>query len=169
MRLDKITAEEIDLWIDYMLDEEYKHTTINGCCGTLKTMMKYAAKKKIIPFDPLADFKRLVNDRKDLEIVTPEEFKAMFVKDWKTVWNNDLVLCAANKPTILTGMRCSEVLGMWGEYVFDDHIFLFAQYDEYGYRETKTKVKHHIPLTGEAIADLKKADGSERGGFSVFP
>jgi hypothetical protein len=33
---------------------------------------------------------------------------------------------------------------------------LNTQYDEYGYRETKTKVKHHISLTGELIEDLKK-------------
>jgi integrase len=80
----------------------------------------------------------------------------MFVKDWKKVWSNGLVLCEANKLAALTGMRCSEVLGLRGEYVFDDHIFLYAQYDKYGYRETKTKVKHHIPLAGEVIANLKR-------------
>jgi hypothetical protein len=26
-KLDKITAEEVDMWFDYMLDEEYRHTT----------------------------------------------------------------------------------------------------------------------------------------------
>jgi hypothetical protein len=61
MRLDKISAEEVELWIDYMLDEDYKHTTINGYYGTLKPMIKYAAKKKVILFDPLIDFERLVN------------------------------------------------------------------------------------------------------------
>jgi integrase len=114
MRLDKITAEEVDMWVDSMLDDDYKHTTINGYYGALKTMMKYAAKKKVIPFDPLADFERLVNNRRNLEIVTPEEFKSVFVKDWKKVWDNDLVLCTANKLAALTGMRCSEVLGMRG-------------------------------------------------------
>jgi hypothetical protein len=39
--------------------------------------------------------------------------------------------------------------------VYDDHIFLCAQYDEYGYQETKTKVKRHIPLTAELVADLR--------------
>jgi len=53
-------------------------------------------------------------------------------------------------------MRCCEVLGLRGEFVYDDHIFLCGQYDEYGYRETKTKIKHHIPLTGAIVADLKK-------------
>jgi hypothetical protein len=53
-------------------------------------------------------------------------------------------------------MRCREILGLRGEYVYDDHIFLCDQYDEYGYRETKTKIKNHIPLTGELVADLRK-------------
>ena len=55
---------------------------------------------------------------------------------------------------VLTGMRCCEVLGLCGEYVFDTHIFLCGQYDEYGYRETKTKTKHHIPLAAELVNDV---------------
>jgi integrase len=95
--------------------------------------------------------------KKDKKIITHDEFKALFVDDWKKVWNNDLIQCVANKIAALTGMRCCEVLGLRGEYVFDDHIFLNAQYiKKYGYRATKTKIKHHIPLTAQVIADLRK-------------
>jgi integrase len=156
MRLDKITPEVIEEWFDHMTNGGYKNTTTNGYFGTLKTMLKWAAKKKVIPGDPLVDIERLMNDQKKLVIITREEFKAIFVKDWRKVWNNDLLLCTANKMAALTGMRCSEVLGLRGEYVYDDHIFLCAQYDEYGYRETKTKVKHHIPLAAELVADLRQ-------------
>jgi integrase len=164
-RLDKITAEEVDMWFDYMLDEDYKHTTINGYYGTLLTMIKYAAKKKLVPFNPLAELERLVNDRRDLEIITPEEFKALFVNDWRTAWNDDFVVYTANKLAALTGMRCSEVLGLTGEYLFEGNIFLNAQYDDYGYRETKTKIKHHIPLAAEMIADLRELAGVNGTGF----
>jgi integrase len=156
MKLDAITPEIVEKWFDYMAKEGYKNTTVNGYYGTLKTMVKFAAKKRVILFDPLNDFERLLNDRKDLEIITREEFKKIFVHDWSAVWDNDLIRCLANKLAALTGMRCSEVLGMTGEQVFEDHIFLCAQYDEYGYRETKTKVKHHIPLAEEMIRDLRK-------------
>jgi integrase len=156
MRIDKIGPDAIEAWFDYMSKKGYKNTTTNGYFGTLRTMLRWAAKKRIIPGDPLVDFERLLNDRKDLKIITQEEFKAIFVTDWRKVWDNDLLLCAANKVAALTGMRCSEVLGLRGEYVYDDHIFLCGQYDEYGYRETKTKVKHHIPLTSAMIADLRK-------------
>jgi integrase len=156
MKLNAITPEEIENWFDVMRGDGYKNTTINGYFGTLKTMMKYAAKKKIIPGDPLVDIERLLNDRRDIKIITRGEFKAMFVSDWRKVWKNDSILYKANKLAALTGMRCSEILGLRGEYVYDDHIFLCGQYDEYGYRETKTKIKHHIPLTEELVADLRE-------------
>jgi integrase len=156
MKLSMITPEEVERWFDSMSEQGYKNTTINGYFGTLKTMMRWAAKKKIIPGDPLVDIERLLNDRKDIKIITRSEFKAMFVNDWRKVWNNDSILCKANKLAALTGMRCSEILGLRGEYVYDDHIFLCGQYDEYGYRETKTKIKHHIPLTEELVRDLRE-------------
>jgi integrase len=156
MKLDRITPEEVEKWFDSMSEQGYKNTTINGYFGTLKTMMKWAAKKKIIPGDPLVDIERLLNDRKDIKIITRGEFKALFVNDWRRVWNNDSILCKANKLAALTGMRCSEILGLRGEYVYDDHIFLCGQYDEYGYRETKTKIKHHIPLAEELVEDLRE-------------
>jgi integrase len=57
----------------------------------------------------------------------------------------------------LTGMRVSEILGLKGGDVFDDHIFVALQYDQkHGDRETKTKTKDHIPLTAEMIKDLRK-------------
>jgi len=156
MRLDKITSEEIDRWLDFMIKEKYSNATTNSYYGTLQTMMKWAAKKEIIERDPFINVEKLLNERKDKEIITPDEFKMIFVDDWKKVWDGDLLLCTANKMAALTGMRCCEVLGLRGEYVYDDHIFLCGQYDEYGYRETKTKIKHHIPLAAEMVADLRK-------------
>jgi integrase len=139
-----------------MIAEKYENSTTNGYFGTLQTMMKWAAKKRYIDRDPFLDVEKLLKEKKDKKIITHDEFKALFVDDWKTVWDNDLLRCTANKIAALTGMRCCEVLGLRGEFVFDDHLFLCGQYDEYGYRETKTKIKHHIPLTGAIVADLRK-------------
>jgi hypothetical protein len=97
MKLDRITPEEVEKWFDSMSEQGYKNTTINGYFGTLKTMMKWAAKKKVIPGDPLVDIERLLNDRKDIKIITRSEFKALFVNDWRRVWNNNSILCKANK------------------------------------------------------------------------
>jgi integrase len=165
MRLDRITGEVIDKWLDYMIAQKYENSTINGYYGTLMTMMKWAARKRYIVRDPFLDVERLLKEKKGKKIITPDEFKALFVDDWKKVWGNDVLRCTANKIAALTGMRCCEVLGLRGEFVYDDHIFLCGQYDEYGYRETKTKIKHHIPLTGELVRDLRKLMKVNGDGF----
>ena len=157
MRLDRITGYVIDKWLDYMIAEKYENSTINGYYGTLMTMMKWAARKKYIVRDPFLDVQKLMDEQKEKKLITQDEFKTMFVDDWKTVWNNDLLLCTANKLAALTGMRVSEVLGLQGEHVFDDHIYVCLQYDnKYGDRDTKTKTKDNIPLTSELIRDLRK-------------
>jgi integrase len=158
MKLEKITLEVVECWFDKMIADKYKHTSINGYFGTLRTMLRWAAKKKIIPGgDPLIGVERLMNDRKKIQIITREEFKALFVDDWKKVWNNDVLRYTANKLAACTGIRCGEILGLRGEFIFDDHFYLCGQYDEkYGYRETKTRIKHHIPLTTELVTDLRK-------------
>ncbi|MDR0442563.1 MAG: tyrosine-type recombinase/integrase [Treponema sp.] len=166
MRLDRITGEVIDKWLDHMIAEKKENSTINGYFGTLMTMMKWAAKKRYILRDPFLDVQRLMNDRKEKQLITLEEFKTMFVDDWKTVWNNDVVLYTANKLAALTGMRVSEILGLKGVDVFDDHIFVALQYDhKCGDRDTKTKTKDNIPLTAELVKDLRKLIKINGGGY----
>jgi integrase len=53
-------------------------------------------------------------------------------------------------------MRASEILGLRGEYIFDEYIHVCAQYDEYGYRPTKTKEKRNIPLAPMIISELRQ-------------
>jgi integrase len=156
MKLDKITGEVIDQWLDVMIKDGKKNSTTNGYFGTLQTLMKWAVKKRIIDRDPFLDVQKLLNEKPEKKIITKDEFRTLFVDDWKKAWDNDFLRCTANKIAALTGMRCCEVLGLRGEFVFDNHLFLCGQYDEYGYRETKTKIKHHIPLAGELVADLRK-------------
>jgi len=129
-------------------------------------MMKWAAKRGIVQRDPFLDVDKLLNEKKEKEIINHDEFKALFADGWEKAWNNDLMLCTAHKLAGLTGIRCCEILGLRGEYVFDDHIYICAQYDnKYGYRETKTKTKHNIPLTAEVIDDLKKLKEINGDGF----
>jgi integrase len=49
--------------------------------------------------------------------------------------------------------------------VYDDHIYLCKQYDEYGYRDTKTKDKCNIPLPDELISELKELKRMNGDGF----
>jgi len=165
MKLDKITSEVIDQWLDFMIKEGKKNVTTNSYYGILQSMIKWAVRKRIIDRDPFLDVQKLIVEQRVKKIITPDEFKDLFVSDWETVWDNNFLQCTAHKLSALTGMRCCEVLGLRGENVFDDHIYLCGQYDKYGYRETKTKIKHDIPLTDEMIADLQRLTKVNGNGY----
>jgi integrase len=151
--------------MDHMIAEKYEHSSINSYFRTLQTMMKWAARKKYIVRDPFLDVDKLIDEKKDIKIITKPEFDALFIDDWQTVWEDNFLQCAANKLAALTGMRCCEILGLRGEYVYDDHLYLCGQYDKYGYRETKTKIKHHIPLDAELVVDLRKLMAVNGNGY----
>ncbi|GBU28509.1 integrase [Treponema sp. R8-4-B8] len=155
MRMDAITPAVIEAFLDSLIKQKYKNTTINGYYGTFKTMMIEAVERGIIAVDPTAKVERLINDRAEIKIITPLEFKKLFVGDWRKVWENSHITCTVNKVAALSGMRVSEILGLKGSCLFDDHIYVCMQHDNYGYRLTKTKDKHNIPLPASLIADLK--------------
>jgi integrase len=124
-----------------------------------------AVARKIITANPAEKMEKLVNDRWEIKIITRAEFRKLFVNDWRRVWEKDRITYTANKLAAVTGMRASEVLGLKGGFVYDDHIYLCKQYDEYGYRETKTKDKHNIPLPVEVINNLQDLKEMNKDGF----
>jgi integrase len=165
MPMHKITRDEVENWLDDLIEKDYQNTSINGYLGTLKTMLIEAAARKIITANPVEKMEKLVNDRREIKIITPEEFKKLFTGDWKRVWDNDRISYTANKLAALTGMRASEVLGLKGGFVYEDHIYLCKQYDEYGYRDTKTKDKTNVPLPLDMIKDLEELKAMNGEGF----
>ena len=166
MRLDMITEEAVEAFRDSYIKNGFKHTTVNTYYNILKTMLTEAEERKLIAKNPIAKMRKLVNNRKEIQIITPDEFKKLFVGDWGKVWNNDRISYTANKLAALTGMRAAEVMGLKGCYVYDDHIFLCMQYDNrYGGRPTKTKDKCNIPLPDSLIADLNELKKLNGDGF----
>jgi integrase len=165
MPMNKITKDDVEGFFDERIEQEYQNTSINGYFGTLKTMMIEAVERKVIDKDPTDKMGRLVNDRKEIKIITAEEFKKLFVNNWQEVWEGDYISYTANKLAALTGMRASEVIGLKSGFVYDEHIYLCMQYDEYGYRPTKTKDKHNIPLTADLINELKEIKRQNGEGF----
>jgi integrase len=119
-------------------------------------MMAYAVEQEIITVNPCARVRRLKNDRKKIEIITVEEVRKLFPKNWKTIWGDKEIAYTANRLASLTGMRAGEIMGLRGEYVFDDYIYVCGSYGEYGYGPTKTKETRFIPLIPEMIGLLKK-------------
>ena len=72
-----------------------------------------------------------------------------------------------------TGLRVSELLGLRGEYVFDDYIHVAGQYTRFGYvAQTKTKHNRNVPIPPmmrQELGEMLEANGkgfvfSEDGG-----
>jgi integrase len=62
-------------------------------------------------------------------------------------------------------MRAGEILGLRGEYVFSDYIRVCAQYDEYGYRPTKTKESRNIPVAPVVLDEIRRLARENNNGY----
>jgi integrase len=91
--------------------------------------------------------------------------KQLFPVNWESVWEGDHLCYAANKLAACMGMRIGEILGLRGEYVFEDYIHVHAQYDEYGYRPMKTKETRNIPLALVIMGELRRLMERNGRGF----
>jgi integrase len=176
-RLDRITSEEINQWLLGFKDrtviseggtetkKSYKNTYANTVFRTMYLMLAEAVNRKIIKSNPAVPVKKLKNDRKAIEIITPAEVKLLFPRNWKTIWDNDRVSYLGNKLAACTGMRAGEIIGLRGEYVYDEYIHICAQYDEYGYRPTKTKEKRNIPIASIVLNEIRQLALENNNGY----
>jgi integrase len=71
-----------------------------------------------------------------------------------------------------TGMRIGEILGLKAECVFEGCIFVAKQFNQFGYKNVKTKRAHFITIPKELEKDLKmliKQNGGEGYLFTLNP
>ncbi|MDR0497751.1 MAG: site-specific integrase [Treponema sp.] len=179
-RLDEITPNVIENWLLSLTEKivnKEKQTTlkpksINHAFITLQIMLKEAVKAKLIKTNPCNEVKKLRVDGVVRAILTVEEVRKIFPLDWSTVWDSKVVYLA-HRLAACTGLRIGELLGLRGEYVFDDYIFITGQYNRFGYiPHTKTKHNRNIPITPlmrQELDELIRANGdgyvfSENGG-----
>jgi integrase len=165
--LDKITGKDVNKWLLGFRERKvqkdgkteivrYQNTYANTVFGTFNVMLAEAVRQGLISSNPCDKIRRLTNDRKKIKILTVEEVQKLFPKNYKPIWGDKVIAYAVNRLASLTGMRIGEILGLRGEYVFDDYILICGQYGEKGYLPyTKTKENRNIPLMPEMIAVLK--------------
>jgi integrase len=96
-------------------------------------MMSEAVRLGHITVNPCSTVPLLKNDQKGIEIITVEEVRRLFPENYQTVWGGKEVAYAANRLASLTGMRAGEILGLRGEYVFDNYIYVCGQYGQFGH------------------------------------
>ena len=175
--IDKITAADVNKWLlGFGKREvkqngekkviEYTNNYANSVFRTFKTMMSEAVRRGHLADNPCLKVQRLKNDRKEITLITIEEVRRLFPADFKTVWGDRETAYAANKLASLTGMRAGEILGLRGEYVFDNYIHVCGQYGPFGYLpHTKTKENRNIPLLPEMIGLLRELMKHNGNGF----
>jgi integrase len=170
--LDEITPNVVEGWLLSLSEKGLKPKTINLVYITFKTMMKEALKTKLIKTNPCSEVKKLKSEEIVRDILSVEETHRLFPADWSSIWDSKLVY-RAHWLASCTGLRIGELMGLRGEYVFDDYLFITGQYNYFGYSaQTKTKHNRDIPITSlirQELEELLQANGdgfvfSENGG-----
>jgi integrase len=166
MKLDAITAGDIETWLAGFKAEGLKNTTANSNLHTFKIMMGEAVRRGILRDNPAAKIQELPKEDTGIEILTLEEVRKLFNGDNGGVWGNRCV-CVANKLAAFTGMRIGEILGLRGEDVFEDYIRVCGQYTRYGFRKTKGKEIREIPITALLRGELQELTDINGRGYLV--
>jgi integrase len=174
--LSKFTEKDINDWLLGFKNRKtvkdgkevivrYQNTYANSVFGTLSVMLAEAVRRGLIAANPCEKVLRLKNDRKKLEILNVGEVQKLFPKNYKTIWGGKELAYIANRLASLTGMRIGEILGLRGEFVFDNYILVCGQYGEFGYGKTKTKESRNIPLLPEMMKLLHKLTDKNGKGY----
>jgi integrase len=161
MRLDEISSYGVDLWLSGFKQRGLSNATGNNALKFLKIMLEEAKLQGLIKSNPCETVKFLPEAGKEIEILTPEEARAMFPADWRGVWSDE-THCILNKLAACTGMRIGELLGLRGEYVFNGYVTVAGQHGRYGYGDTKTHKARNIPIPKIIEFDLLRL--KERNG-----
>jgi integrase len=164
MKLDAITAADIETWLAGFKAGKLKNTTANSNLHTFKIMMGEAVRRGILRDNPAAKVQDLPKEDAAIEILTLEEVRKLFNGDSGAVWGSQCV-CTANKLAAFTGMRIGEILGLRGVDVFDDYIRVCGQYTRYGFRKTKNKESREIPVTALLRGELQELLDTSGGGY----
>jgi integrase len=170
-KIDTLTTYRIDAWLTSLPKSGYANNTANLAFKFLNIMLGEAALQGKIAANPCHGIRLLPENQKEIEILTPVEVKKLFPKDWQSIWRNEYIYII-NKLAACTGMRIGELLGLRGEFLFEGYINVCAQYNRYGYTDTKNHKERNIPIPKSVENDLlglklKNRDGylfSENGG-----
>ncbi|MCL2209184.1 MAG: site-specific integrase [Treponema sp.] len=165
MKISSITPEIVQKWILKLSHDGYNNSSINMKMATLKVMMKEAFRLKLIPTNPMDKIKKLKFDNKEVKILKNDEVQKLFPSDWKEIWNSYEVYLI-NKLAAFTGMRLSEIIGLQGEHVHEDHIHVCVQYSKkYKIMPLKTKDSRNIPITTALYSELSVLINKHGSGF----
>jgi integrase len=163
-KLDGITSYGVDLWLSGFKQRGLSNATGNNALKFLKIMLEEAKQQGIIKDNPCEKVKFLPEEGKDIDILTPDEVRALFPANWYDVWADE-THCILNKLAACTGMRLGELLGLRGEYLFDGYITVAGQHGRFGYGDTKTHKPRNIIISKIIEYDLQRLKDRNGDGY----
>jgi integrase len=163
-RIDSITTFEVDTWLTSFREKGLSNNTANLAFKILRIMLGEAALSGVIKSNPCNGVKLLPSNSKQIDILTPEEVKAIFPADWRTVWRDETVYIL-NKLAACSGMRIGELRGLKGEFLYDGYINVCAQWGTFGYTDVKTHKPRNITIPKIVEADLNMLKQKNGNGF----
>jgi integrase len=117
-------------------------------------MLSWAMRKEHINVNPCKGVKLLKSVKKNRELLDHEDIQRLFGASWEKYWSK-YMYCFISKLAACTGMRISELVGLKGEYVMDNHIVVKKQHNKFGYTSTKNHKSRAIPLPLKVMEELK--------------
>ena len=164
-RLSTIKANLIEKWLMDLKDEgRLSVSSINHCYAVLRIMLNEAERLDYIKNNPIKKVLPLKETTKERKLITFEELKTLFDENTiEDVWYDEIYF-AFNLTAASTGARLGELLGLQGEYVFQDYIAIHFSLDrKYGLKDTKTRESREVPIprkTSYYLDRLKQKNGS---------
>ncbi|WP_147612303.1 tyrosine-type recombinase/integrase [Treponema pectinovorum] len=151
--LKDICVDDVKNWIIWM-NTNWSKKTSNNAQSVFNIIMKSAKEKRLIDFVPSENLAFRKVERKERQLLTIDEIKAIYNGSWRNEYYKRafLLLC-------ITGMRIGEVIGLLSENVFDDRLNVCHTYSrDHGLGPTKTRVNRFVPIPKEL--KLKQNCGS---------
>jgi integrase len=100
------------------LDKGVSAKSVNFMHTVLKVMLGHALKKGFIKTNPCVKVQRALEKKKSLELLNPEEVKALFDPNRiEKLWGDEMYY-TLNMPAATTGIRIGECQGLKGSLLF---------------------------------------------------
>jgi integrase len=152
MLLSEIKPEHVEQFSLWLRDEKgLSGKSVNNNVSVLSVMLKEAYRLGKLNWNP--NEKGIVRKvgvaSKQRGRFSIEEINALFAEEnFEKCWKGHRLYWLVNYIAAQTGMRIGEVLALWDEDVFPDHLHVAHSYScHYGRGTTKTKEVRDVPIT----------------------
>jgi len=171
MALSEIKPEHVEQFSLWLRDEKgLSGKTVNNSISVLSVMLKEAYRLGKMNWNP--NEKGLVRKvgtvSKQRGRFSVEEINALFSEEnFEKFWKGHRLYWLVNYVSAQTGLRIGEVLALWDENIFVDHIHVAHSYSiRYGRGTTKTKEIRDVPISATLYKAIQPFLGTGKYVFS---